>query len=289
MTLARYTKPYATVAQRVQHLRNRGLGSGPANARRDQRAGNARGGIFLNGWNCHPHQPVCGRLLLLHPSLSRSLSWSARPGPRDATGLHAGGDRDGVRGYCRECPLGAGTAGRWGASLWPGAEATRCRRFFRKRGISWKARTPPPALIELGRDEGFRAVFFAALVAIGAALVGGLGAVPVSTPAEAAGIREADALLKRVKSTDQRCARYKLRHSDRHHCVDSLWGRSCCWTVVSTVCRALPMTWEILERAKGFEPSTPTLARLCSTPELRPLWRLETAALASHRLGEARH
>ena len=30
---------------------------------------------------------------------------------------------------------------------------------------------------------------------------------------------------------------------------------------------------EKLERAKGFEPSTPTLARLCSTPELRPLWR----------------
>ena len=28
-----------------------------------------------------------------------------------------------------------------------------------------------------------------------------------------------------------------------------------------------------MERAKGFEPSTPTLARLCSTPELRPLWR----------------
>jgi hypothetical protein len=27
----------------------------------------------------------------------------------------------------------------------------------------------------------------------------------------------------------------------------------------------------ILERAKGFEPSTPTLARSCSTPELRPL------------------
>ena len=25
-----------------------------------------------------------------------------------------------------------------------------------------------------------------------------------------------------------------------------------------------------LERAKGFEPSTLTLARLCSTPELRP-------------------
>ena len=28
---------------------------------------------------------------------------------------------------------------------------------------------------------------------------------------------------------------------------------------------------ENLERAKGFEPSTPTLARLCSTPELHPL------------------
>ena len=27
---------------------------------------------------------------------------------------------------------------------------------------------------------------------------------------------------------------------------------------------------EILERAKGFEPSTPTLARSCSTPELHP-------------------
>ena len=30
---------------------------------------------------------------------------------------------------------------------------------------------------------------------------------------------------------------------------------------------------ETLERAKGFEPSTPTLARLCSTPELRPRHR----------------
>src|SRR4029453_4077267 len=28
--------------------------------------------------------------------------------------------------------------------------------------------------------------------------------------------------------------------------------------------------WEIMERAKRFELSTPTLARLCSTPELRP-------------------
>src|SRR5579872_2543808 len=29
-------------------------------------------------------------------------------------------------------------------------------------------------------------------------------------------------------------------------------------------------TLEKLERAKGFEPSTPTLARSCSTPELHP-------------------
>src|SRR6187399_2456845 len=28
--------------------------------------------------------------------------------------------------------------------------------------------------------------------------------------------------------------------------------------------------WKKLERAKGFEPSTPTLARSCSTPELHP-------------------
>jgi hypothetical protein len=34
----------------------------------------------------------------------------------------------------------------------------------------------------------------------------------------------------------------------------------------------LVFKWK-LERAKGFEPSTPTLARLCSTPELRPLGR----------------
>ena len=34
----------------------------------------------------------------------------------------------------------------------------------------------------------------------------------------------------------------------------------------------------ILERAKGFEPSTPTLARLCSTPELHPLFALYVRA-----------
>ena len=31
-----------------------------------------------------------------------------------------------------------------------------------------------------------------------------------------------------------------------------------------------PRIFEDLERVKGFEPSTPTLARLCSTTELHP-------------------
>ena len=31
-----------------------------------------------------------------------------------------------------------------------------------------------------------------------------------------------------------------------------------------------PRNLEKLERVKGFEPSTPTLARLCSTTELHP-------------------
>jgi putative thioredoxin len=42
-----------------------------------------------------------------------------------------------------------------------------------------------------------------------------------------------------------------------------------------------------MERAKGFEPSTPTLARSCSTPELRPLWRL-TALAWKQRAGVRR-
>ena len=35
-----------------------------------------------------------------------------------------------------------------------------------------------------------------------------------------------------------------------------------------------PRILEVLERVKGFEPSTPTLARLCSTPELHPRRRM---------------
>jgi hypothetical protein len=35
--------------------------------------------------------------------------------------------------------------------------------------------------------------------------------------------------------------------------------------------RWIVIFFEKLERAKRFELSTPTLARLCSTPELRPL------------------
>mgnify|MGYP000521459740 CR=1 FL=1 len=40
-------------------------------------------------------------------------------------------------------------------------------------------------------------------------------------------------------------------------------------------------TWEKMERVKRFERSTPTLARLCSTPELRPLWRPEDVSLSA--------
>src|SRR6185503_15748507 len=43
-----------------------------------------------------------------------------------------------------------------------------------------------------------------------------------------------------------------------------------------------------LERAKGFEPSTPTLARLCSTPELRPLSSRTPARILLAGGGEAR-
>src|ERR1700692_3280424 len=44
---------------------------------------------------------------------------------------------------------------------------------------------------------------------------------------------------------------------------------------------------EILERAKGFEPSTPTLARSCSTPELHPhfQYRQHLAALGETPYG----
>ncbi len=45
--------------------------------------------------------------------------------------------------------------------------------------------------------------------------------------------------------------------------------------------RKFLITLAKLERAKGFEPSTPTLARSCSTPELRPLERLKLGISAS--------
>ena len=52
-------------------------------------------------------------------------------------------------------------------------------------------------------------------------------------------------------------------------------------------CRPLERVWKVhvpvrrLERVKGFEPSTPTLARLCSTPELHPRSRRRQGASAS--------
>ena len=56
-----------------------------------------------------------------------------------------------------------------------------------------------------------------------------------------------------------------------------------------------------MERAKGFEPSTPTLARLCSTPELHPhplldgtavrprLWRNDSENATPSRLDRHHH
>ena len=44
--------------------------------------------------------------------------------------------------------------------------------------------------------------------------------------------------------------------------------------------------FENLERAMGFEPTTPTLARLCSTPELHPHSDLSVAATASASLAQ---
>ena len=40
---------------------------------------------------------------------------------------------------------------------------------------------------------------------------------------------------------------------------------------------------ECLERAKGFEPSTPTLARSCSTPELHPRFQWLSAPCGAER------
>ena len=52
--------------------------------------------------------------------------------------------------------------------------------------------------------------------------------------------------------------------------ASSKWHQKVAW---ATFCKPLKYN-EKLERAKRFELSTPTLARLCSTTELRPLVRL---------------
>ena len=40
---------------------------------------------------------------------------------------------------------------------------------------------------------------------------------------------------------------------------------------MAKIAEKLGFSWDFLERAMRFELTTPTLARLCSTPELRPL------------------
>lgn len=85
------------------------------------------------------------------------------------------------------------------------------QRLFQKFGISWATRTPHPAVVELGRNEGVRVSFLAALIAIGATLLGGIAAVLVGGPADAAGGRAVKALLERVNSPDGQCARYEMK------------------------------------------------------------------------------
>src|ERR1700675_1420657 len=64
-----------------------------------------------------------------------------------------------------------------------------------------------------------------------------------------------------MRRVDSGAVRYGLRRA-----ADTLSG-SC---PERTTPIALSSREEKLERAKGFEPSTPTLARSCSTPELHP-------------------
>ena len=78
-----------------------------------------------------------------------------------------------------------------------------------------------------------------------------------------------------------------LAHDRPLHCVEGLWGGHWASTFLSKVFGSFPMFGKSMERAKGFEPSTPTLARLCSTPELRPLERLRSAAWMPQDRGEA--
>ena len=44
---------------------------------------------------------------------------------------------------------------------------------------------------------------------------------------------------------------------------------------------------DFMERAKGFEPSTPTLARLCSTPELHPRPCIPQSLIAANYMAQA--
>ena len=54
----------------------------------------------------------------------------------------------------------------------------------------------------------------------------------------------------------------------------------------SSVLNAVPMREQKMERKTGFEPATPTLARLCSTPELLPQYSLDTGGGTQNRTGD---
>jgi hypothetical protein len=77
-----------------------------------------------------------------------------------------------------------------------------------------------------------------------------------------AAVDAALASYSRAGPPAQLTARAPMDRPTRRTCVTHVLG-----TFVTYVSGSDP---KFLERAKGFEPSTPTLARLCSTPELHP-------------------
>jgi hypothetical protein len=87
-------------------------------------------------------------------------------------------------------------------------------------------------------------------------------------------VAEGAPIFGAVRATGMNGALSHLRGiggAGRHECPGRRL-RIAGWVVPEhAVIRMSRSTAEKLERAKGFEPSTPTLARLCSTPELRPL------------------
>jgi hypothetical protein len=106
----------------------------------------------------------------------------------------------------------------------------------------------------------------------------------VAVEETAGGLRPGRRLPPIQFSGQMNCGRfYNGTSQDGPHSCQNRWTpsghQSCCAAIINHLARRKLLKYiEKLERAKGFEPSTPTLARLCSTPELRPLERPKPAA-----------